>query len=167
MKDIIGIDIGGVIIKPAETEGDTSFFTDDYLQTPMFEDAIEAIRRLREERFGHDIHIVSKCGPKVQQKSLNWLEHHKFYEATGIKRENVHFCRKRPDKAPICKRLGISVFIDDRLDVLIHMKTVPTKIHFRGTAKAKRSSLQAGFEYLTCESWQDVATELLSERRST
>lgn len=161
MKSIIGIDIGGVIIKPAETEGDTSFFTDDYLQTPMFENAVEVIKRLREQRFGDDMHIVSKCGSNVQAKSLNWLRHHDFYNKTGLDPDNVHFCRKRPEKAPICKRLGITVFIDDRLDVLCHMETVATKIHFRGTAKARKAPNSGRFEFDICNSWVDVAERLL------
>ncbi|MEO0883270.1 MAG: hypothetical protein AAFY34_11120 [Pseudomonadota bacterium] len=163
MKNILGIDLGGVIIKPAETKGDTSFFTDDYLQTPMFEDAMRVIRQLREERFGDNIYIVSKCGPKVQQKSLDWLEHHNFYASTGLKREHVHFCRKRPDKAPICKRLGITVFIDDRLDVLSHMTTVSTKIHFRGSEKAKRAKSDGSFRFSICPSWKEVADLLGGE----
>ncbi len=161
MKDSIGIDIGGVIIKPAETEGDTSFFTNDYLETPMFEGAAETIRRLREERFGDEVHTVSKCGPRVQQKSLDWLEHHDFYARTGLKRRNVLFCRERKDKAPICKRLGISVFIDDRLDVLSHMRSVGTRIQFCGSQRARKSKGNGSFEYLRCETWREVAHLLL------
>ncbi|MEL6529244.1 MAG: hypothetical protein AAGK01_11845 [Pseudomonadota bacterium] len=162
MKDRIGIDIGGVIIKPAETEGDTSFFTNDYLETPMFEGAAETIRRLREERFGDEMYIVSKCGPRVQQKSLDWLEHHDFYTRTGLRRENVHFCRKRPEKAPICERLGISVFIDDRLDVLSHMTNVETLIQFCGSQRARNSQRDDRFEYQRCENWREVAELLLA-----
>ena len=116
---------------------------------------------MKEERFGDNIHIVSKCGPKVQQKSLDWLKHHNFFGQTGLKIENVHFCRKRPDKAPICKRHGITTFIDDRLDVLCHLKTVPTKIHFRGSEKANRAVTEREFDFLICEKWQDIAAELL------
>lgn len=161
VKEILGIDIGGVIIKPAETEGDTSFFTEDYLQTPMFENAADVIRKLKEERFGEDIHIVSKCGPGVQRKSLDWLEHHDFYSATGIDPAKVHFCRNRQDKAPICKRERITVFIDDRLDVLCHMNTVNNKIHFRGSEKAKKARKEADFDFDICESWNEVAARLL------
>ena len=166
MKDAIGIDIGGVIIKPAETEGDTSFFTDDYLATPMFDDAFETMARLREERFGEGIYIVSKCGPRVQQKSLDWLEHHDFYARTGLLRENIHFCRERKDKAPICEKLGISIFIDDRLDVLGHMSAVETRIHFCGSERARRKNAAAKPPYTRCDNWGEVATLLLDGRRT-
>ena len=161
MKDTIGIDIGGVIIKPAETPGDTSFFTDDFLATPMFEGAVDVIRQLRDERFGENMHIVSKCGPNVQRKSLEWLEHHNFYERSGLRPENVHFCRKRPEKAGICDTLGITVFIDDRLDVLCHMTNVGKLIQFCGSEKARNSQVDSRFDYARCNSWHEVANSLL------
>ena len=162
MKDTLGIDIGGVIIKPAETQGDTSFFTNDYLATPMFEGAIETIRRLRDERFGEKMYIVSKCGPNVQRKSLDWLEHHDFYARTGFERDHVHFCRKRPEKAGICERLGITAFIDDRLDVLCHMTNVETRIHFCGSARSKAVIDSQNHAELRCETWGEVAEALLT-----
>ncbi|MEO0871854.1 MAG: hypothetical protein AAFY19_07825 [Pseudomonadota bacterium] len=163
MTDTIGIDIGGVIIKPAETKGDTSFFSDNYLATPMFEGVVEAICRLREDRFGENMHIVSKCGPNVQRKSLHWLEQHDFFGSTGLRQENVHFCRKRPEKAPICDRLGVTVFIDDRLDVLCHMHNVPTRIHFCGTQRARAKQGDGSFEYQRCLSWKEVADTLIAQ----
>jgi len=164
MKDIIGIDIGGVLIKPAETKGDTSFFSDDYLATPEFEGAAEIIRRLKDERFGDHMHLVSKCGPKVQRKSLDWLEHHDFYARSGLDRANVHFCLERPDKAVICKQLGVNVFIDDRLDVLGYLEDVPTRIQFCGSARARDAEGDGSFDFVKCASWQDVADMLLEPK---
>lgn len=163
MMDIIGIDIGGVIIKPAETEGDTSFFTSDYLETPIIEGAADVIRRLKEERFGQHMYLVSKCGPRTQEKSREWLTYHNFFERSGMDPMNVHFCRQRSDKARICRRFGINVFIDDRLDVLSHLKTVPTKIHFRNSSKSKKMTPDGSFEFLSCNTWEDVGERLLSK----
>lgn len=159
MTKKLGIDIGGVIIQPAETAGDTSFFSSAYLDTPPVEDAFEAIAQLREERFGDDIYLVSKCGPGVQQKTLNWLSHRNFYELTGVARQHVHFCRDRADKAPICKRLGIDIFIDDRVDVLRHLETVETRIQFQSTDKAKKE--RASFALIKVDSWVDILDLLL------
>ncbi|MEO1028480.1 MAG: hypothetical protein AAFX02_05420 [Pseudomonadota bacterium] len=155
----LGIDIGGVIIQPAETAGDTSFFSSAYLDTPPVADAIEAIAQLREERFGDRICLVSKCGPGVQQKPLNWLENRNFYVLTGIAPDRVHFCRERADKAPICRRLGVDIFIDDRIDVLRHLETVETLIQFQSTEKAKKE--QADFELIRVNSWMNVLDQLL------
>jgi hypothetical protein len=61
--------------------------------------------------------VISKCGERIQQRTLAWLDHHDFYDRTGISRRNVRFCRRRPDKAIHCRKLGITHMIDDRIDV--------------------------------------------------
>ena len=62
--------------------------------------------------------MVSKCGERIANRSRAWLQHHEFFQKTGIDPDHLRFCRKRPEKAGICKELGIACFIDDRLDVL-------------------------------------------------
>ena len=61
---------------------------------------------------------MSKCGPRVQQRSLEWLRHHRFFELTGIAEGNVRFCLQRPQKAIHCADLGITHFVDDKPDVI-------------------------------------------------
>ena len=74
------------------------------------------------EAFGRDnVFIVSKAKEKVKQRSIEWLDHHNFYEITGHSRDNVFFCRERKDKAEICNKYNINSFIDDRIDVLNFM----------------------------------------------
>jgi hypothetical protein len=114
----IGIDVGGVIMDRVNDDTDTSFFTENFLNTTSTPDTVETVKRLIDLKFGEHAYIVSKCGKKIQDKTLRWLEHHRFYERTGLKPERVHFCRKREEKAGICKELGITHFIDDRLEVL-------------------------------------------------
>lgn len=119
--DTIGIDVGGVIMDRANDDTDTSFFSDNYLKTTASPEAFETIKELIGRKFGGHAYIVSKCGKKIQQKTLDWLEHHRFYERTGFKQEHVHFCLKRDGKAEVCKRLEVTHFIDDRLEVLSHL----------------------------------------------
>ena len=57
----------------------------------------------------------------MQQKTLRWLEHHDFYQRSGIPASHVRFCLERPQKADHCRELGITHFIDDRSDVLQHL----------------------------------------------
>ncbi|WP_202873561.1 hypothetical protein [Kribbella speibonae] len=81
----LGIDIGRVIIAGGSGAGDTSFFSGDttaMLRTPAVPDAFEAIARLV-PLFG-EAWLVSKCGPRVQERSLEWLRHHRFFERTAI-----------------------------------------------------------------------------------
>jgi hypothetical protein len=116
----LGIDIGRVIISRGEGPQDTSFLrgsVERALQTPPYEKMFEVVPQLV-DRFSGRAWLVSKCGPRIEERTRQWLEHHRFWERSGIPPQNVRFCRDRPGKAPICRELGITHFIDDRLDVL-------------------------------------------------
>src|SRR6266571_7170723 len=79
---------------------------------------------------------VSKCGPKIAAMTSSWLAYHAFFERTGIPPENLHFVRRRPEKAPVCAGLGVTHFVDDRVDVLVHMTTVAHRYLFLGDTAA-------------------------------
>ena len=81
----LGIDIGRVIIDGSSGSGDTSFFSGDtaaMLRTPAVPGAFAAIARL--VPLFEEAWLVSKCGPRVQRRSVEWLRHHRFFEVTGI-----------------------------------------------------------------------------------
>ena len=118
----LGIDIGRVLISPDAqgSRGDTSFIggsLEDALNTPAYKGMLDVVPALA-QLFDGRVWLVSKCGPRVQEKSRQWLRHHRFFEQTGIPPENLRFCLERPQKADHCRELGITHFIDDRLDVL-------------------------------------------------
>lgn len=113
----LGIDIGGVITCGTKEDPDT-FLRGNHLKNPRYSNSFESIGRLVRERFGSDTCLVSKCREATQKKTLEWLRHHKFYCITGINPDNVHFCIRRKEKSKICKSLGITHFIDDKLEVL-------------------------------------------------
>src|SRR5207248_1166712 len=103
----LGVDIGRVVIDgSAHPEGgDTAFFTGDtarMLRTPAVPGALEALARLV-DRFAGQVWLVSKCGERVQRRTLLWLAHHDFAARTGIPPDHVRFCRRRPDKAVHCR----------------------------------------------------------------
>jgi hypothetical protein len=128
---VLGVDIGRVLI---HGDGpDTSFIggsEEDAVKAPPMEGALESLTRLS-VRLGGRIWLVSKCGPKVQARTIRWLDHHRFFEATGIPAGQLRFCRERHEKAPICAKLGIRLFVDDRLDVLSAMQgVVPYRFQF-------------------------------------
>lgn len=129
MEPTLGLDVGGVLMDRANDQTDTSFFSDNYLKTTPTAGMFEAVTALV-ARFKGRAHIVSKCGKRVQARTLDWLGHHRFYERTGLPRGNVHFCPDRKGKAPICARLGISHFVDDKLEVLSYLATVPRQYLF-------------------------------------
>ena len=155
--ELLGVDVGGVLIDRVRADGaDTSFFSDRFLETPAVAGAFETLARLSQDRFGQRLCIISKCGPRIEAKTRLWLARHKLLDTLGLDDRALHFCRERKDKAPICKRLGVTHFIDDRMDVLVHLNTVPHRYLF-GPQRGGVDSRGA----LRVETWADVAAALL------
>lgn len=142
-KPRLGLDFGKVIMGATiNGKADTSFLGtsfDEAMKSPATEGAVEAVAELV-DRFDGEVWIVSKCGPSVENKTKGWLKHQNFYRQTGLKRENLRFCRKRPDKAPICKQLQITHFVDDRADVLQHMIGVVPNLFLFGEQRDRVES---------------------------
>jgi hypothetical protein len=116
----LGVDIGRVIIGGGVVPGsnDTQFFSGDtarMLATPAVPGAFDTLARLV-PRFAQ-VWLISKCGERIQRHTRQWLDHHHVAARTGIPRDNIRFCLRRPDKAIHCADLGITHFIDDKLDV--------------------------------------------------
>ncbi|NUR70331.1 MAG: hypothetical protein HOU81_05895 [Hamadaea sp.] len=120
-----------MIVALAGREEDTSFFGTRPLETPATDGVFAALAVLT-SAFASRVHVVSKAGPKVEANTRAWLDHHDFYRRTGVDPGNVHFVRERRDKAPVCVRLGITHFVDDRLDVLAYLETVEHRFLFTG-----------------------------------
>lgn len=121
----IGIDIGRVIIGPSVGGvADTRFLghrLEDALHTPAAPGSFETIARLVAKNPGQ-VWLISKCGPSVQQKTRAWLQHHRFWQRTGVPPSHLRFCLKRPEKADHARELRLDVMIDDRRDVLQVMR---------------------------------------------
>lgn len=156
----LGIDVGRVLISPSDADqADTSFIGGslaDALSTPPFDGMFEVVPRLV-ARFEGEVWIVSKCGPAVQNKTLLWFEHHRFFERTGISPDRVRFCLKRPEKARHCQELQITHFIDDRSDVLHAMAGVVPNRYLFGP---QREVVPVGM--LHVPTWQAVAEAMLA-----
>ncbi|MES2938724.1 MAG: hypothetical protein V4864_13645 [Pseudomonadota bacterium] len=139
----LGIDIGRVLIAPDPTGGgaDTSFIggsLEAALRTPPYEGMFDAVPLLV-QLFGGQAWLVSKAGPRVQEKTRQWLQHHAFFQRTGIASGNIRFCLERSQKALHCRELGITHFIDDRSDVLGHLKGVVPHRFLFGPQKTPQS----------------------------
>jgi len=160
--DVLGVDVGGVLIDRVADDTDTSFFSDRFLETPAVADAFAMVGRLARERFGGRVHLVSKCGPRVQEKTKLWLAHHRFHEITGVPPAHAHFCRTREEKAPICTRLRVTHFVDDRYDVLSYLARVPRRYLFQPREKDLARASREPLEGLSIvQSWSAVAADLL------
>ncbi|MEU8393410.1 hypothetical protein [Micromonospora sp. NPDC048842] len=157
----LGVDIGGVIIEPADGDADTSFFGAHYLRTPAVVGAFDALAALGPAF--DEVHLVSKCGEATERRTREWLAHHDFPARTGIPVERVHFCRTRPDKAPIAGRLGLTHFVDDKLEVLGYLDSVPHRFLFR----PRRAEVAAHAAMLPrvrrVESWSELTPLLRAD----
>ena len=132
----LGVDIGRVII--AGDGPDTSFIggsDEEALRAPEMPGAFEALAALH-AHFGGKVWLVSKCGPRIQARTRQWFQHRRFFETTGIAPENLFFCRTRPEKAPICEKLGITAFVDDRWDILTSMVGIVPHLFLFGRSDA-------------------------------
>lgn len=160
--EILGVDIGRVIIDGANEGTDTSFFSQNYLDSIEVEHAVEVLAELRAKRFHDRIWLVSKCYPNTQERTRHWLEHQRFFERTGIPNDHLRFCLKWFEKAPICRELGITHFVDDRLDILGSLETVPRRYLFRPTARTLERTPQFLPLVHRVESWLEIRNNLLS-----
>jgi|SRR6185503_11084074 len=125
-SDRLGVDVGRVIMCPADSDGrpDTSFLSasdEAALDVPPAPFLLETLPELV-RRFDSRAFIVSKAGARIERLTRLWFEHHRFYELTGISPDNVRFCRRRDEKRIHADELGLTHFIDDRLDVLSYLR---------------------------------------------
>lgn len=156
--EALGIDVGGVIISRATGAPDTFLSHESFLEMPEVPGSIDTIKRLVSERFENRVFLVSKCGPRVQAKTRRWLKHHRFFERTGVGPKHVYFCLERSEKAQICRRLKITHFIDDRVDVLNALQNVSCLLFDSDGSSSVRSSSPIRL----VRSWNEVAQILLA-----
>lgn len=163
---VLGIDIGRVIIAPSDGRGDTSFLNGDEamaMQTPQNEGAFEAIARLT-EAFEGRVWVVSKCGPRIAARSRRWLAHHDFHRRTGVGADRLRFCRKRHEKRGHCEELGVTHFVDDRLDVHGHLRGLVPNLYLFGPQKPNRATPHWVVPTLTWSAAEAAITQTLKEK---
>jgi hypothetical protein len=138
---VLGVDFGHVIHGGRGAPGgaaDTAFLSGPLsaaLATPAVPGAFDSLTRLNRS-FAGRVWIVSKCGPRIQERTERWLAHHHFFERTGIDPAHLRFCRQRPEKAIHCAELGVTHFVDDRADVLEHLVGLVDHLYLFGTSRA-------------------------------
>lgn len=155
----LGIDIGRVIISGGGDSGtaDTSFVGGDLenaLRTPPMDGAFEAICQLA-RAFERRVWLVSKAGPRTEEYTRRWLAHREFFATTGIPSANVRFCRERRGKAGHCQELGITHFVDDRIQVLQLLQgIVPCLYHFGAEPSGSRV-------FIAVRGWSEAVEHIL------
>ncbi|HSX01383.1 MAG TPA: hypothetical protein VLF67_04025 [Candidatus Saccharimonas sp.] len=124
-KRILGVDIGGVIIDGSagvSSGDDTDLDDEGFLETPAIAGAIRMIAQLN---LAFDqTYLISKARPATRERTNRWLKHHNFYGLTGIVPQRVIYTDDRIQKAVVASLVGISHFVDDKLEVLKYLKGV-------------------------------------------
>ena len=144
------------MIIDGEAGADTRFFGHDdaaAMATPGVPGAFEAIAELV-EAFDARAWLVSKCGPKIQRRSMLWLDHHGFWAKTGLERANVRFCLERRDKAEHALELGLTHFVDDRWDVHTHLAGLVEHLYLFGPQPRRSSANLPGLVH--APTWSEV-----------
>jgi hypothetical protein len=147
-----------VIVALTDRDEDTSFFGTRPLETPAVAGVFDVLAALTVQPFDGRVHLVSKAGPKVAANTSAWLAYHEFFERTGIPATHVHFVRERRDKAPVCDRLGVTHFVDDRLDVLALLETVEHRYLFLGGVEDQADARDVPDWATAVDTWAELAT---------
>ncbi|CAM2961717.1 NADAR family protein [Skermania piniformis] len=138
---VLGVDFGRVIQGGDTldaTDVDTQFLGASYheaLRSPPTACVFDVLPGLVEQ-FDGRVWIISKCGHRIREVMLGWLDHHDFYTRTGMPRGNIRTCAKRADKAVHCVDLGVTHMIDDRLDVHTHLRGIVPNLYLFGIQPA-------------------------------
>ena len=149
--DVLGVDLGGVTMSREKNEAG--------IYLPIL-GSFGALSRLR-DHFRGNVVIVSRVNDNEQARGiLESLSRQDFFSFTGIARTAIHFCIKREEKAPICVRLGVTHFIDDRLEVLYHLHRAGIKNLYLFQGRKEEYSVAPYNSILgevtRVESWQEV-----------
>lgn len=163
---MLGVDIGGVVIdRVSEDDESRTMGSTGYAGAATIDGALEAIGRLVRQRFHDRVWLISRCDEPRERVLSEWLERQNFFGSTGVPRRQVRFCRERHEKAIICKELGVTHFIDDRLEVLGHLVgIVPHLYLFQSRARDVDEFGRFLPQVRPMNCWRDVANALLPPR---
>jgi hypothetical protein len=121
----------------------------------------EAYRKLQEPLYGHltvsappiagaldglarlpgEAYVISARRPGNEASALEWMAKHGLHDI--VPRERVIFCESGRDKRAHCERLGISMFLDDKLSYLGHLPETLSRVLFDDDGIAHRLALPA------------------------
>lgn len=70
----------------------------------------------------YETYIVSAVGDEqMEAETMEWLDTHEFWAATGIRRDQIYFCGTgKGEKIAVCRNTGIvpDVVVDDKPEIL-------------------------------------------------
>lgn len=130
-EDRLGLDFGKVIGNATLDQARLGSMG-EFIQVRPVPLALRCIGQMTSRRFRGAAWIVSKCRRRrVRLNVKAWLEYSERLKQLGIPIDHIEFCDRNWQKAEIARRLRLTHFVDDSLEVLIHMPFVPHRFLFR------------------------------------
>lgn len=114
-KERIALDVGGVLVDTRSRASDAG--ADHAADAEFMEGAFDAVRRLAER---YDLYIISFCGATTERHTRARLREAGFDEF--IPAHQWHFTRDRRDKPDVMERYHITTLVDDRRDIVQHVR---------------------------------------------
>jgi hypothetical protein len=125
------------------------------------EGSFEALKILN-DHFKGEAYLISKCSEWAEAQILTWLHAHDFFGKTGIDPKRVHFVRERNEKDGICRKLGITHFIDDRLEILGYMvESTPSLYLFMPDKKEVEEFKEFLTQVTVVDGWSQVIKKII------
>ena len=144
---ILGVDYANTIARPVSGK--------------VMLNSLESLRVIvRSGRFGN-VYIISRANVLGRVLFLLRLRSLNFWERTGIPRKNIYFCWRDKDKADICKKLGVTDFVDDKLSVLKKMGDVDRRFAFNPAKKDVEKHPDVMARVIRAASWCELEHLLL------
>lgn len=158
MKECLGVDLGNVIIDHVGFGTTNEFFmTGDYNIIPPVPWVFDALRQLREKRFGNNMFVVYNATDIAAQKIVSWLELHDFFNKTGIPQDQVKKNLNGRNKSSVCEFYKTTHFVDDRLEVLSHLVGKVENLYlFKPQAQEIEQYCTFLPNVILVETWQEI-----------
>lgn len=96
------------------------------LSSKQIKNAKETIKKIA--KLYPQIYLVSRRRHNNRKFTLQWMKNNKFFPLLNPK--NIFFVDADSDKNLICKKLGINVYLDDKIKVLNKLFSVKYKVLF-------------------------------------
>lgn len=160
IKEGFGTDIGRVLAEHATMEllGQPG----RHLAVPEIDGSFDALGLIRRERFPDSTFVISMCDEQTEVRSKEWLAHREFTARTGVAWDHIIYCRTFAEKALIAARLGLTVFVDDRSEVLSHFNNGEKLFLFRPDEQECAPFSQHLKKMTKVQNWQQIVASTIS-----
>lgn len=140
---VLAVDIGNVLLDGERCDREV-------------DGAVKSLRRMADAGLRDRISLVSKCGERMRAVRMRRLREIEFFARTGVREDRVYFCDKRWEKAPISAGLGVTDFVDDKLEVLSYLHKDIRKFLFRPNQREMLKHFEHLRNVIVVWDWSDI-----------